>query len=479
MKRFKHITYKINLPSTALDGAHQWRIRSPLFFILALIVVGCIDFVDVDPPKNNLVSETVFDNASTVESALSNLYFGMREQGIVSGITGVTPVLGIYGDELDYYGFSADLIQLHQNDVMAANGITTNWWRQAYHLIYGANDIIRGVGESRALTISEKNRFIGQALFIRAYLHSQLVFAFGNIPYITSTDYLENGKVSRTPASEVYQNIITDLTESATTLDGDDFTSTERVYADKDVAKALLARMYQYIEDWEMAESMASDLIHSYGLEYDLDKVFLKASPETIWQLKADTEFPLNTLEGEQLIIKSIPGQTYALKDDFLIAFEADDLRKEHWVGSMSDLDSTITLSFAQKYKADINESESLEFSILFRLAEQYLIRAEARAHLGDIAGSQSDLNVIRNRAGLPESNANTKDELLDAIFQERRIELFAEQGLRWFDLIRTGLADQTMIQLKPNWQATDVLMPIPESELEANPNLKPQNDGY
>jgi len=456
---------------------HHLKIHGILFFVL--MQFGCTDFVDVDPPKTTLVSETVFDDPSTVESALANLYFGMREQGMVSGSTGVTPGLGICGDELDYYGFSADLIQLYRNDVLAGNGITTNWWQQAYHHIYGANDIIHGLDGSNALTVDEKNRFLGQAMFIRAYVHSQLALVFGDVPYITSTDYLENGKVSRIPVSEVYTHIIGDLTQAAEVLEGIDFNSGERVLADLDVVKALLARMYQYVGNWEMASSLASDLIGRYSLEEDLDRVFLKDSQETIWQLKADLEYPLNTREGEQLIIRSIPGQSYALTEELLSAFEANDLRKDHWVGSMSDVDDTITLYFAHKYKADINEPESLEYSILFRLGEQYLIRAEARVHLGNLIGAQQDLNMVRYRADLQGTTATTPEELLEAILKERSIELFTEQGLRWFDLKRSGKADQVMGVLKPNWQASDVLLPIPESELEANPNLLPQNEGY
>jgi hypothetical protein len=479
MKRLNNIVSGKIGHGISVGGAHKLMIRWMLLIILILKMVSCSDFVDVDPPKNTLVSETVFDNPATVESALANLYFGMREEGMVSGITGVTPVLGIYGDELDYYGFSADLIQLYQNDVLAGNGITNSWWQQAYHLIYGANDIIKGVEASDELTANEKNRLLGQALFIRAYIHSLLALVFGDVPYITSTDYVENGKVSRIPVSEVLSRSIDDLTEAMDVLDGSDFSSNERVLTDLDVVKALLARMYLYIENWEMAESMATNLINSYSLENDLDRVFLKDSQETIWQLRADTEYPLNTWEGEQLIISSILGQSYALTEDFLMAFEAEDLRRDHWVGSVSDGDNTITLYFAHKYKADINETESLEYSILFRLVEQYLIRAEARAKLGNLVGSQQDLNVVRNRAGLPETEAGTTEALLKAILQERRMELFTEQGLRWYDLKRSGLVDQVLGVLKPNWQSTDTLLPVPESELESNPNLLPQNEGY
>lgn len=120
-----------------------------------------------------------------------------------------------------------------------------------------------------------------------------------------------------------------------------------------------------------------------------------------------------------------------------------------------------------------------MEYSIIFRLSEQYLIRAEARAHLDNISGAQLDLNTIRNRAGLPNTLATSMSDLLNAIIQERQVELFAEQGHRWFDLKRTGNAGTVLSAIKPNWQATDVLLPIPETELEINPNLLPQNSGY
>jgi hypothetical protein len=116
----------------------------------------------------------------------------------------------------------------------------------------------------------------------------------------------------------------------------------------------------------------------------------------------------------------------------------------------------------------------------VLRLAEQYLIRAEARANQNNIAGAVDDINVIRTRAGLPAvSQGVSKDQCLLAIEQERRIELFTEWGHRWFDLKRTNRADAVLSTLKsPNWQSADRLYPIPQSELETDVHLN-QNPGY
>ena len=93
--------------------------------------------------------------------------------------------------------------------------------------------------------------------------------------------------------------------------------------------------------------------------------------------------------------------------------------------------------------------------------------------------GSQTDLNMIRNRAGLNNTAAITKEELLGAIMQERFLEFFTEQGHRWFDLKRRGEAENRLSAIKTNWKNTDIVLPIPETEIAVNPNLKPQNAGY
>jgi len=409
---------------------------------------------------------------------LANIFYEMREQGMVSGSFGLMTALSIYSDEMDYYGANTDYAQLYLHDVQASNGVLLSWWTQAYSLVYGANDIIGGVESSNALTDDEKNRFMGQALFVRAYIHSLLVGLFGDVPYITTTDYLENNRVSRLPSEEVYAKVIDDLVRAVTLLEGQSEISSERVLPNHYAAKALLARMYLYTKNFDQAVGLASELIEGFDLEMDLGLVFLKDSQETIWQLKPG-EDPRNTQEANQLIIQSIPGQTYALTDKLLGAFEPGDLRLDHWVDSLQDPNNTTTLYYAHKYKARFSELESLEYSIVFRLAEQFLIRAEARAQLGNIAGAQADLNRIRNRAGLDDTPFDTQSDLLEAIGKERQVELFTERGHRWFDLKRMGRANEVLGPLKTEWKPTDLLFPIPENELEANPNLLPQNPGY
>jgi hypothetical protein len=154
-------------------------------------------------------------------------------------------------------------------------------------------------------------------------------------------------------------------------------------------------------------------------------------------------------------------------------AFEPGDLRKSAYLKYHPEGDSGYY--YVNKYSDRILLTDRPK---LFRLAEQYLIRAEARAQLGE-NGAAADINVIRKRAGLPPTKASTKSELLEAIAQERFVE-FCFEGDRWPDLKRTGKIDSIMHMYKPDsWQITDQLLPVPSTELGTNPNLNPQNPGY
>ena len=119
---------------------------------------------------------------------------------------------------------------------------------------------------------------------------------------------------------------------------------------------------------------------------------------------------------------------------------------------------------------------------MVLRLAEQYLIRAEAKAYQDKLTDAIQDLDIIRNRAGLSligDTNPSiSKNDFLLAIEQERKVEMFSEWGHRWLDLKRTERAGQILGALKPDWQDTDQLYPIPNSERLVNPRLT-QNPGY
>lgn len=448
--------------------------------IIVFTVISCDSFADVDLPESQLASTAVFNDYQAANAAMADIYIKMRDNGMISGTSlGLSNLLGHYGDELTSYAAGTNpVLPFYDNTLLAANTAVTNLWNNAYNQIYAANAVIEGTEKSNSLTQQEKKTFQGEALFVRGMIHFYLVNLFGDLPYVTETNYKKNSIIKKLPEKAIYPLIIKDLETAAGLLDAQ-YKNVDRIRPNQLTVKALLARVYLYHMQWDEASNAASAVLNANGLftlESSLSSVFLKNSKETIWQLQPSIAGK-NTDEASIFILSSGPPAATALSAAFVNSFTAGDQRKKSWIGSVSNGSST--WYFAYKYKEFNNTASSLEYSKVFRIAEMYLIRAEARAQAGDFIGAKEDLNKIRKRAGLADTNAVLKDEILDAVLQERRWELFTEHGHRFFDLKRTRTIDAVLSAFKNGWNPEDVLFPIPQNELSANPNLLPQNKGY
>jgi hypothetical protein len=394
----------------------------------------------------------------------------------------VTYLAALSADELVCHSWYIAPRQFYENTVSPANSlIETFLWNEVYRYIYYANAVIEGV-QNPAITDPVRKQLQAEALFIRAFCHFYLVNLFGAVPLITTTDHQQNMHAPRAAVETVYSQIIEDLRKAQAGL-GKDYIDDRRVRPNKAAATALLARVYLYRKDWANAEAHAAMLIADarYMLDSSLNNVFLGNNMEAIWQLMPNTP-TLNTWEGNNFILTTAPGtsdvSSSSLSSRLMQAFENGDQRREHWVDSIAV--DTIVYYFPYKYKIKRADGEPVEYSMVLRLAEQYLIRAEARARSGNYAGARADLDIIRARAGLPGVTANTPTALLYAIEHERQVELFTEWGHRWLDLKRTNRADYILRYIKvPGWQPTDVLYPLPQNEILKNPALGPQNPGY
>ncbi|WP_299671978.1 RagB/SusD family nutrient uptake outer membrane protein [uncultured Polaribacter sp.] len=456
----------------------KWHFYTKVFFYI-LLLSSCEAFVEIDAPNDQLTGDEIYQEAGTVTAALTNIYAHLRDDGITNGrLNGMNNLLGLYADELDLHSTSLPQIQsFYLSSLEASNTNVSNLWKNSYNLIYAANAIIEGLEKTSELKAQEKKQFLGEAYFVRGFLHFYLVNLFGDIPYIDTTDYKTNSKVSRMPFEEVYTNIIADLVQSKSLLT-EKYTSSEKVRPNKWAASALLARVYLYHKDWQKALEESTAIINSgsYQLEPNINKVFLKTSPETLWQFSTAAN-GYNTYEGFTFIFNSGPPRTVALSNRLIQSFNFTDGRLANWTKAISK--GSNSWYHPYKYKEQKPTSTSKEYSIMFRLAEQFLIRAEARVKLGDVSGAVQDLNTIRIRAGLIATTATDQEAVFNAILQERRHELFTELGHRWFDLKRTGKASSYLPLIKSNWKSTAILLPIPTSELILNPNLNPQNNGY
>jgi hypothetical protein len=449
-----------------------------LFTGIWMLVFGsCEKFVDIGAPNTMLVGSSVFTNDQTATAAMTGIYSNMM--GSYSSLLNeqISLYCGLSADEfIDYSGIS-DQKQFYQNALTAGNNLSYGLWENAYSYIYQTNAILEGLKQSTGISIGVQKELEGEAKCFRAICNFYMLNLYGDIPLAVSTSYQINDTLSRSSSGFVYQQIIADCIDAQNLLLYDySFSGGERVRPNHFAATALLARVYLFMRDWKNAEAQADSIIGRsdlFTLSADLNQVFLANSSESIWQMEP-VQPGINTREGNIFILNSFPNSV-ALSDSVLTAFEANDNRRTSWIDSVVVGGQTYYYPFKYKIKSG---SPVTEYCMVFRLSEICLIRAEARAQQGDLSGATDDLNQIRNRAGLGNTTALTQTEIINAIQQERRVELFTEDGMRWLDLIRTGQATAVLSPIKTGWKTTDTLYPIPLGELQNDYNLT-QNPGY
>lgn len=448
---------------------------------------GCKKFVQIPGPKNSIVTNQVFADSADATQAILGMY--INDSNVVSGSGGIsggilTVCTGLSADELSSATGSISDIEFYSDKISSAdNENITILWNQDYKNIYFANASIEGLQQSRSLSSSLKSQLLGEAELYRGMIYFNMVNLFGGVPLAKTTNYKVNEVLPRSPVDSIYKQILADATDAQSLL-GVNYVTSGRLRPNKYTATAFLAKVYLYQKQWANAEAAASSIINSgeYALEADLNNVFLAGSNEAIWQFQPVIQ-GYETNDGVLLV----PGSnditpSYGINNYLLSAFEAGDQRKVKWL-NYNVVNGTNNY-YPYKYKLGYDGNSSpVEDNMVFRLGEQYLIRAEARAEQsGEQTGAISDLNIIRTRAGLPNyTGATDQASLLNVIYHERQVELFCEQGNRWFDLKRTGTIN-TVLGVpgneKQGWQPFAELYPIPNSELQGNPFLI-QNPGY
>jgi hypothetical protein len=457
------------------------KVRLVVVLLSIFAATACDELVQVDPPITEPVRPSVFESDGAALSALTGIYVKLANgSGFASGGFGsITILIGAYSDELVSYASSGSgIYPFYFNSLDSENTSVSSIWVSSYNIIYLANTVVEGINATKSITPELKNQFKGEALFLRAFVHFYLTNLYGDIPYIRTTDYKVNSTLPRTPVGIVYASMIEDLLEAKSLLSANYPTGT-RVRPNKAAATALLARVYLHNGSWAEAEAQATEVINNstqYTMLQNLDRVFLANSQEAIWQLMPPYQY---TNEGSLFILLAPP--TFAtLRNSFVLSLAGNDLRRLHWVNSISSSSGLTTWYYAFKYKEKINATGA-EYSMVLRLAEQYLIRSEARMQQDRYTGDNSaasDLDVIRSRAGLAATTAATKDELVVAIERERQAEFFAEWGHRFFDLKRWNKLNERLPPIKPNWRSDYALLPIPRAEILSNIKLS-QNKGY
>lgn len=474
------------------------------FFIIATLLsatlTGCKKYLNTALPSNLIATQDAFMTDNAVSAVVTGSLSNLTSNGIFAGATGanLAYLSGLYTDELQLTYPANNTFVPYYTDALSTAGVPKAW-TDMYSKMLAVNTAIDGISSSTAI-LYNKNQWLGECYFVRGLLYFYLINMYGDVPLTLTGDYKANNGLSRTNTAQVYQQIIADLQQAQNLLSYDyrdaySQTTPNRDRPNRYAATALLAKVYLYTGQWNNAEVQADSVINNSST-YQLlltNQAFSLNGKETIWALQTtptSTEYDYGMYNnGMPSVIPSgkTPGSANniyaAMSNSLLSAFESTDNRYATWVRpvivSATAANPAITYYFPNKYTSSAIGGQN---EIILRLAEIYLIRAEARAQQKNISGAQADLNVIRTRAGLPGTTAADVTGLLSAIARERQVELFTEAGNRFFDLKRTNTIDGVMNSVAPQkgaaWSSFMQLWPIPPTDIIQNPNLA-QNTGY
>ncbi|AYL96480.1 RagB/SusD family nutrient uptake outer membrane protein [Mucilaginibacter celer] len=464
--------------------------------LMLVLAGGCKKAIEIGPSLVTANAGNAFSSNSAAQSVVAGIYSRMSQGSFFQGQYGISINMGLAADELTNINSGASSFgPFYTNNYSPA--LAPSFWAEFYKLLYFCNTAIDGISNSPSVTGNVKNQLLGEVKFLRGFIFFYALNLYGTPPLTLSTDYTINNTIGNSTPDALYKQIINDLKAAQAALadniyvDANGATVTDRVRPNKQTASAMLARVYLYMRDWKNAEDEATSVLGSatYTLlpQQNISQVFLKGSRETIWALQPTSLVYLNTIDAYYLIVNTNyrASLQFPISPQLQNAFEPNDARFTNWVSTFTTpATPAVTYYYANKYKVSSVSSTIAvtEYPIVMRLAEQFLIRAEARAQQNNLTGAATDLNTIRTRAGLGATTASGQADMITAIMHERQVELFTEWGHRWFDLKRNNLLNDVMTTVAPTkgttWASFKQLMPIPPADIQADPNIV-QNPGY
>lgn len=473
---------------------------------LLLMISSCSKKFIERPPVSSVTIDVLYKTDKDYQDAVIGAYQALRNQ-----YANMWQFGDIRGDDAwiqvsnQPSTMAVDVFSINSSDALL-----NNTWANYYIVINRANNILSRIVNADAAVIKNKDRYIGEAKFLRALAYFDLVRIFGDVQMITDVlGAAEVAKTPRTAAATVYSEvIIKDLLDASAKLPVV-YTGTEVGRATRGAAKAILGKVYMTVKDFTKAEAVLQELTtapFTYALLANYNDLFDYSKNEHHSEYIFDIEYeeglgglgsvftnffmPNVTALLNYYNIKGGFNESMSPTTLFVNLWQAGDKRKDvsvqccgSWknpsTGAVTVFNPSTAQSYTMKYVTSVNIAQDSKANWkVIRYADVLLMLAEAMNENGKTAAALVPLNQVHIRAGLAAFTGLTQTQTRDNIATERRFELCFE-GHRWFDLVRTGkaLAACAPVGMKDYM----VVFPVPLTQVKVmnNPTLFPQNAGY
>jgi starch-binding outer membrane protein, SusD/RagB family len=437
-------------------------------FVWVFFLASCGDLLN-PKPQDGVLAESYFSNIQSADASVIAIYnILIRRESYLHDRLVFVELLGanIYPPNRNPPPFQ----DTYTHNLPTSAVHISTLWSNYYTAIGRANNALLGMA-----TMKGAEALYGETAFLRAFMYFDLVRLYGDVPLVlepTQTVDLSKIYLSRTPKTQIYNQIIKDLQIAEAQCPADySSTAATKGRATKWAAKMLLAKVYLYTGNYAEAEKRLAEIEASKRFQLvPINGIFkVNNSPESLWELQITSNVGH---ANAPLLPRSLGGSNQLAVDPSLLrTYESNDLRLTNYL--LREGPQTYVVKYQR------NNAFQTDNIVLMRYAETLLTYAEVLVRNSNQIGDKALalLNAVRNRAGLaPKKVTDFKntEAFLDEILWEKRRELVGECGETWFDLVRT---DKALDLLKLKSRSLYVL-PIPDAELRNNPNLT-QNEGY
>jgi len=437
----------------------------------AFSLLSCKKFLDVKPALQTDASTAIVD-AGSAETAVNGLYNRLGSDGYYG--SNYTSLSYLSGGDIQWTGSQTAPQQIAARRLTADNGNIASSWTAIYRTILSANYIIEKVPvvTDPLFTQAKRNQFLGEAYFVRALAYFDLARAWGGVQLILKPTYspTDQAGIKRSSVNDTYAQVLSDLNKAEGLLTN----TLNRNRATQKTVWALKARYHLYRKEWDQAITYATRVIDD-KTNYTLIKPYSSwfannaaGTAEAVFEITYSASFKNGHYNW--WLPPALGGRREWAPNNELVNLLNSTITGGGRSALIAQTAPPGNLWYGKLYYRNPTGTDP---AYVIRLAELYLIRAEAYAKNTKLPEAIADLNAVRDRAGLTPTTAVTQGDILLAIENERRLE-FAFETDRWFDLVRTGRAVTVLNVTDPN----KLLFPIPNSEILADKDLDP-NPGY